>query len=103
MIQHLADRPSRDSVSAWLSNIAQTNNVNPHVHEEKLRLNGVPALKVLYRTADGNHMETVYVVAGRQTFALGFNNGDGPDPALEHRRDYPVYLKMLHTFRIQTR
>lgn len=70
MVEPLADKPSGTSVDAWLTDISKGSNLNPHVHEQKLTLNDLPALKVRYRTRDGEEMEAVYVASGSETFAV---------------------------------
>src|SRR5579871_2578106 len=56
MVEPLADKPSSKDVDEWLSEVAKTNNWNPHGREEKMILNGLAALKVRYRTAAQGEM-----------------------------------------------
>jgi hypothetical protein len=100
MVEQLADKPPSRSVDEWLSNIATSANVNPHIRDEKFVLNNLPALKVRYRTAHQSEMEEVYVLSGSKTFSVTF--GEDSNPArvpLEQLTNYPVYVKMLASFR----
>lgn len=52
MIQPLADKPSDQSADQWLNHLKKTN-ANPQLHEKAIFLDGIPALKIKYRNADG--------------------------------------------------
>lgn len=103
MVEPLQSKPSATSVDAWLTEISIEANLNPHVTEQKLKLNGLPALKVRYRHPDGD-MEEVYVVSGSKTFSVGFSADPGaPGTPLEKLRNYATYLKMSQSFRVKAR
>ena len=103
MVEPLAEKPSDASPDSWLANVANTANANPHIHEQRLKVNDRPALKVRYRTSSGQQMEAVYVVSGRKTLEVEFS-GDlseqGTVEALETLRNYQTYLRMLETLRV---
>lgn len=98
MVEHLASKPSDSSVDAWLADIAKKANLNPRLNEERITLDGSPALKVHYRTATGDETEAVYVVVGLETFEIYFG-GQSPGIPLEKLGNYATYSKMLGTFR----
>lgn len=113
MVSPIADRPRDTSVDAWLADISKGANLNPHLHEQKLTLNGLPALKVRYLTADHQQMEDVYVVSGSKTFSISFSadpDGFGSEPKkqgqsvpLEKLGNYATFLKMLDAFNVTPR
>jgi hypothetical protein len=100
MVEPLADKPSNTSVDAWLAYISGRANLNPHIREKKLTLNGQPALKVRYHTADGEEVAAVYVVAGSDTFSVTFS-GEKPGAPLEEFGNFVTYLRMPETFRVR--
>jgi len=102
MVESLGDKPSDTSADAWLADVSKTANLNQHVHEQKLTLNGLPALKVHYCTDYGLEMEAVYVVSGSETFEIYFG-GDQSGLPLEKFGNYATYVKMLGTFRAKPR
>ena len=106
MVEPLADRPSDASADPWLTEVAKTANVNPHLQEQRLLVDDQPALRVRYRTSSGQQMEAVYVVFGSKTFEIEFS-GDlseqGAVDSLETLGSYQTYLKMLATFRVRNR
>lgn len=101
-VEHLSSKPSDSSVYVWLADTAKKANLNPRLREERITLDGSPALKVRYRTATGDETEAVYVVVGLQTFEIHFG-GQAPGVPLEKLSNYATYLKMLGTFRGQRR
>jgi hypothetical protein len=104
MVEHLDAKPADTSDDAWLANIARTANLNKQVAESRMELNGLPALKVHYRTASGGEMEAVYVLAGVETFEVAFIPfGDSPQLPLEKVGNYRKYLEMLNSFRVRHR
>ena len=102
MIEHLAEKPSSMSADDWLADIKRTANQNPQLSEERFALDGLPALKVRYRNPSGGgyEMETVYVVSGAQTFAIGFS-GDVQGFSVATSENYPTYLEMVKTFKVK--
>ncbi len=104
MVEPLAEKPFATTTDAWLSKISSGNNVNAQILQEKLSINNLPALKIRYRTDDGEEMEYVYVVSGQKTFAVEFSGdllGDRPVVPLESFINFSTYLKMLDTFRVK--
>ena len=106
MVEPLAEKPSNANANAWLAQVATTANVNPHLDEQRLKLDNQPALRVRYRTSSGQQMEAVYVVSGSKTFKIEFS-GDlseqGTVAPLETLGNYQTYLKMLGTFEARDR
>ena len=100
MVEHLASKPSDTSVDAWLAAISRTANPNPRLNEERLTLDGLPALKARYRSPFGNDTEAVYVVSGLETFEIYFS-GKRPGVPVEQLGNYATYLEMLGTFRAE--
>ena len=102
MVDRLADRPSGMSVKGWFTRLKQTANLNPRLKEQRINLNGLPALKVRYRNphAGGQETESVYVVAGSRTFQINFG-GDLPGRPLEDLGNYRIYRRMLGTFTVK--
>jgi hypothetical protein len=84
-------------VDTWLADLSKTANLNSPLSEERITLDGSPALKVRYRTATGEETEAVYVVVGLETFEIHFG-GQAPGVPLEKLGNYETYLKMLGTF-----
>ena len=104
MVSPLASKPSDTSVDAWLTDTSNGANLNTHVAEQSLTLNGLPALKVRYSTADGQAVEDVYVASGTRTFSMAFSPDQGtPVTPLEMLRNYAIYMKMLNSFRVEPR
>jgi hypothetical protein len=106
IVEPLAEKPSNTSPDSWLSEVAKTANVNPHIDEQELKVNDLPALKVCYRTSSDQQIESVYVLSGLKTFEIEFS-GDlsrqGTVKPLETLGNYQTYLKMLQTFRVLDR
>ena len=102
MVEHLASKPSDSSVDAWFAEISKTANLNTRLSEERITLDGSPALKVRYRTATRDEMEAVYVVVGLETFEICFAGQTSGIP-LEKLDNHATYLKMLGTFRVKRR
>ena len=103
MVEPLADRPSEASPDSWLGEVAKTANVNPHIHEQTLRVNDLPALKVRYRTSSGQQMEAVYVVSGTRTIEVEFSgdlSAQGTVGPLEGLGNYQTYLKMVQSLKV---
>jgi hypothetical protein len=100
MVEHLASKPSGTSVDAWFADVSKTANLNPRLSEERMNLDGLPALKVRYRTATSDDTESVYVVSGSETFEISFNSRK-PGVPLEKSGNYAIYSKMLETFRVK--
>jgi hypothetical protein len=96
-VEHLASRPADSSVDTWLADLSKTANLNSPLSEERITLDGSPALKVRYRTATGEETEAVYVVVELETFEIHFG-GQAPGVPLEKLGNYETYLKMLGTF-----
>jgi hypothetical protein len=106
MVEPLAEKPSNVSSASWLAEVAKTANVNPHIHDQELKVNERPALKVRYRASGGQQMESVYVVSGTKTFEIEFSgslSGQGSAEPIETLGNYQTYQKMLHTFRVLDR
>jgi hypothetical protein len=106
MVEPLAEKPFDESTDSWLAKMAETANVNPHLHEERIKVNEQPSLKVRYRTSTGQQMEEVYVLSNRKTFKIEFSgdlSNQGTLEPLETLRNYQTYLKMLRTFKVQHR
>jgi hypothetical protein len=104
MIEHLADKPSGMTVDTWFAEIKQTNNLNPRLKERSFMLHDLPALSVRYRNPNngGEETETVYVMSGSRTFAIGFS-GEKPGLALEQFGNYNTFLQMVKSFGIKPR
>jgi hypothetical protein len=102
VVEHPADKPPDTNVDAWLADLSKTANLCPHISEQRLTLNGLPALKVRYRTANEDETEAVFVVSGLRTFEIYFG-GEMPRVPLENLHNYPTYLEMLGTFRVKGR
>lgn len=102
VVEPLAPKPVDTTVSAWLANIAATANLNVRLLEQKLFVDGRPALRVRYRTSDGSCMEAVYVISGSETFSIGFT-GDDVRPPLENLPNYQIFNTMVHSFRLGAR
>jgi hypothetical protein len=102
MVQHLANQPSNVTLDQWFMEIQRTANQSPQVSEEKVSLDGLPALKVRYRNPSngGRWLEAVYVVADRQTFSIDFS-GEAGGPALEVSENYNIYLDMVKSFKVK--
>ncbi len=90
MIEHLIDKPPDQSVEQWLNHINVTHNLNPRVSEEWISLDGTRALKVTNRNRDSTESETIYIVHGSKTFAIG---------AARNTPSYKLYQQMLSTFK----
>jgi hypothetical protein len=101
MIVPLVDKPAGKGTEEWFSEVKKTHNLNTQIKEESLTLNNLPALKVRYRNPSGlgYEMETTYVISNSKTFAISFQGGK-PGSILETLGNYPIYLRMLSTFRI---
>ncbi len=103
-VEPLADKPSSKDVDEWLSEVAKTNNLNPHGREEKIILNGLAALKVRYRAAEQGEMEQVYVASGAKTFSITFTEDESPTHSpVEKLGNYSLYSEMLASFRARQR
>ena len=101
MVSPLARRPSDISVDAWLAKVSREANLNPHVHEAESKVNGLSALRVRYRSPQGE-MEEIYVVSGSRTFSVSFSADPGsPGTSLETLPNYPIYSKMFRSFRVK--
>jgi hypothetical protein len=98
-VQPLVHKPSDKTADEWLANLKKSR-INP-ISEERLTLHGSPALRVRYRAADGGERETVYVVSGANSFDITLQSFEQP-LAVEKLRNYPIYLKMVATFSINT-
>ncbi len=93
----LPDKPADVSVDAWLEQMPTRGNHNPPRKETRITLNRAPALKVRYRTDDGDDKEAVYVVSGSRTFAIEFST-EQPHVLVDHLANYEDFEKMLNTF-----
>lgn len=102
MVEPLASKPTHETADEWLSEIAGSANLNPQLGAKKLTVSGLPALRVLYRTSNGQQMEAVYVVAGRQTFSIGFS-GDALRAPINTLPRYAIYNRMIDTFHVRER
>jgi hypothetical protein len=102
MVQHLKDKPPQKSVDEWLAEIKSTVNLKPVLNELRLTLNGLPALKAVYRQDSDKawQNEEIYVVADQQTFSVSFS-GRKAGGTVETLKHYPIYRKMLSTFRVK--
>lgn len=102
MVEPLADERSGTTVDAWFTKIKQTANLNPQLTEQRLTLNGLPALKVRYRNpiGGGHEMEEVYVVSDSRTFAITFD-GDSPGLPVDEFGNYHTFLQMVETFKVK--
>lgn len=99
MVSPLGSRPAGASSDSWLAELSTSANQNPHVSEKRLTVGGHPALMVRYRTSEGTFMDEVYVVSGSRAFSIGFSGQGDPQPA--KLDNYPVFEKMVQSFRIQ--
>jgi hypothetical protein len=102
MVQHLANQPSNVTLAQWFTEIKRTANQSPQVSEEKVSLDGLPALKVRYRNPNngGRWLEAVYVIGHGQTFSIDFS-GEAGGLALEALENYEIYLDMVKSFKVK--
>jgi len=103
VVEHLADKPADRSADEWLAEVKRTDSLNPQIKEEKSTLNSSLAFQVRYRNPSGRgyEMEAVYVICNSKTFAISFQGKDGS--SIESLRNYPIYRRMLSTFKITCR
>jgi hypothetical protein len=92
-VERLRDKPPDQNVEQWLDDVKKATVLNPLVSEEWIFLNGERALKAINRNPDSTESEHIYVVHGSKTFAI---RADRSTPF------YPVYQRMLATFRFTT-
>lgn len=97
MVRPLLDMPKNSTLNAFFADVSSSANQCRHLREEALELNGLPAFKVRYQTADGGEMEEVYVVAGSKTYSITFSDDSSHRP-VEQLANYAIYLRMLNSF-----
>ena len=102
MVSPLETKPSDTSVDSWLAKVCRTNNLNPPISHERMAVNGLPALKVRYRSSEGE-MEDVYVISGSKTFSISFSaDPSSPGTPIDKLRNYATYLKMVESFHVKS-
>jgi len=95
-VEHLADKPPGESLDRWLHEISLVNQ-NPIVSQERIVIDGLPALKVRNRNPHGPaDFETIYVVKDTDTFSI-----DALD--IKNAALYGIYQKMVSTFKFNKR
>ena len=100
MIEPLADKPQEVDVATWLADVAANANQNTHELDMHVVVDGQPALRVQYRTPQGQAMEEIYVVAGQKTLSIGFS-GDRPHVAIQSLPNYQVFSDVVRSFRFE--
>jgi hypothetical protein len=104
MVEFLSDKPVGTSVGAWLMDISKHTNVDAQLYKQQFTLNGLPALRVRYRAANGDQMESVYIASGLKTFIVHFSGdldgGNSQRVPVDKMGNYPTYLKMLNSFSV---
>ncbi|MBI4363424.1 MAG: hypothetical protein HY545_01090 [Candidatus Doudnabacteria bacterium] len=100
IVQQL-NRPSARTIDDSLLQLSNEVNLNPKLRQQRILLNGHRALLSLAQNPFGkSESETVYVVAGPQTFSISFVAFRGS--ALT-QPNYHTYRQMLRTFRLANR
>jgi hypothetical protein len=102
-VERLGGRPPGMSMDDWFEDIKHLENLTPEDDKEmRITLNGLSAQKVRYHNPNdaNNELEVVYVLHGLQTFSLTFA-ATKPNPSVESLKDYPVYQRMLASFKVK--
>jgi hypothetical protein len=99
MVEPLASKPQSKTVDSWLTEIAASSNQNPQSEVRKLKIAGLPALRVRYRQSEGSEVENVYVTNGHQTFSIGFSGESLRAPIAALPR-HALFDRMIETFRV---
>jgi hypothetical protein len=102
IVSPLENKPLAISLDAWFAKVESSENQNPETARLSFILNGLPALKVRYINTNmgGAEIEEVYVVSGSRTFSIEFS-GDHAG-RLETLRNFPVYTKMVESFKVRS-
>jgi hypothetical protein len=102
MVESLASKPPEMSGDAWLSELKQSANQNSRISEERLTLDGLPALRVRYRNPSqkGYESESVYVASPSRTFVIEFDSVE-MGRSVETSANYSTYLEMIKSFRVK--
>jgi len=96
MIEHLASKPAGETVEHWLEKMSQ--NPNPRMSQERLLIDGMPALKVRSRSSVGRAFETVFIIRNSDTFSIEIVD-DKAGERIQAMSIYPIYQHMLSTFK----
>jgi len=102
-VERLGGRPPGMSMDDWFADIKQSENLIPEEDKDlRITLNDLAALKVRYHNPKdaNNEIEVVYVLHALQTFSLTFS-GTKPNPSVESLKNYPVYERMLASFKVK--
>ncbi len=102
-VERLGGRPPGMSMDEWFADIKQQENLIPEDDKDlRISLNGLVALKARYHNPkDGNNeIEVVYVLHGLQSFSLEFA-ATKPNPSVESLKNYPIYERMLASFKVK--
>ena len=103
MVYPLADKPEDQSVPHWLDEVKRSANLNPIFNEQPVSVNGLPGLRVRYKsTSPDIEMDVTYLVAGSKTYEISFDRGS-QGKRLEDLPNYDVYRRMVETFRVVNR
>jgi len=94
MIEPVADKPHAQTVEQWRNDVKVATVLSPIASEEWISLSGTRALKVINGTQDSTKSENIYLVHDSKTFAIR---------AYPNTSSYPVYQRMLSTFRFTNR
>jgi hypothetical protein len=88
MIEPLAEKPVRQSLTEWLEETSEATVANPRLASEWIRLDGRTALQVKNQGDGSAETLNIYVTNGSKTFAIRISNAHSE-----------LYKKMLFTFR----
>jgi hypothetical protein len=94
MVEHFVSKPAAETAEHWLHKMSE-GNANPRTSEEKMILDGMPALKVRNRHPLGGEIETIYVIRNSDTFSIEIADDK---ERIQDMSIYPIYQHMLSTF-----
>jgi hypothetical protein len=102
-VERLGGRPPGMSIDDWFADIKQSESLIPEEDKDlRITLNDLPALKVRFHNPKdaNNEIEVVYVLNALQTYSLTFS-ATKPNPSVESLKNYPVYQRMLASFKVK--
>ncbi len=69
-----------------------------------IKLNGLPGIHLRSKQSDGREKDSFLVRSGDDMLEISFSgSSEPPAAAVKRLRNYPIYLKMVKTFKIEAR
>jgi hypothetical protein len=101
-------KPTATSLDDWFAEMLQSESpgeASSVLSKKRWTINGLPAMTVRYSRPGGeSYLEQTFIVTESDTFVIDFGGGydsrSGKPGPLEKLASYPIYMRMLASFKM---